>query len=707
MKLLLPLGLLVSLMVVGPLLAHLLRRSKPLEREFPPARLAMHAPAVARRRAQIEDRALLSLRALAVIALSLLAASPLVRCTQLSLDRRGGASIAMVLVIDDSMSMRANLPAGARRGGASTRFGLAMVAARELASSLARGDAAAIVLAGAPSRLVLPPSNEPGAFRAAIDQIALEGPSDRATDLDGALALAASTIRELPQPDKRVVLLSDGSGDGPAPISLAGAPGVRLDAPLDALRSAPPEGSGDCAVLLATPESDGAAVRVRLACADAPIAERAIEIRSGAGGTERIARVALPPNVPRAPATFEVVATLDEAMRGKWGKQLGANPGRTPIVAALVGPRDAIESDDVAPLLGEAAAPSIACVSIDDGHDGALATGGPPVIERALAALQSGLAVRALPAVPDREIDLEPFAGLVIDDPPAFGPEARGAIRTFLEGGGVLLLGLGPRAASPPLGANFDGLLAHGTRWERVSGPLGIDPAMPGAFGDGAQAATDLKPTARTVFDREDLGEAAPTARFSDQLPLALHRQVGRGEAWIVALPFDVERSDLPLRPGFLAMLDAFVARVRELRSGARIVAGTGWTFATGTDVDARALDLADGQPRGKPLPLERDAEPHRVVPSTIGLYAIETKSQGRTLRELRAVAPDPREVDLTPRPLTPTAAVGGQSSLARTSADLSPTVVLLLVALIAVELVVRIVRRLRPPRELEDDAVS
>jgi hypothetical protein len=50
---------------------------------------------------------------------------------------------------------------------------------------------------------------------------------------------------------------------------------------------------------------------------------------------------------------------------------------------------------------------------------------------------------------------------------------------------------------------------------------------------------------------------------------------------------------------------------------------------------------------------------------------------------------------------------VGGQSSLARTSADLSPTVVLLLVALIAVELVVRIVRRLRPPRELEDDAVS
>ena len=100
------LALAVALLVVAPYLAHRLRRlqgpgaavsagppGRPLSRE-------------ARRRSRLEDRALLATRALAVIGLAVLGATPFVRCSRLALQRSGGASVAIALVVDDSMSMR-------------------------------------------------------------------------------------------------------------------------------------------------------------------------------------------------------------------------------------------------------------------------------------------------------------------------------------------------------------------------------------------------------------------------------------------------------------------------------------------------------------------------------------------------------------------------------------------------------------------------
>jgi hypothetical protein len=107
---------LAALALVGaPLVAHLLQRRRSDERDFPPARLVPASPPVARRRRRVDDRALYAVRTAAILALTLLGASPFVRCSALALGRQSGASIALALVLDDSLSM------SAETGGA-TRF---------------------------------------------------------------------------------------------------------------------------------------------------------------------------------------------------------------------------------------------------------------------------------------------------------------------------------------------------------------------------------------------------------------------------------------------------------------------------------------------------------------------------------------------------------------------------------------------------------
>ncbi len=701
MSFLVPLGLLVAIAIVGPLAAHLLRRRKPEERVFPAARYVPTAPPVARRRAHLEDRWLLLLRASAILALALLAASPLVRCQKLALDRRGGASIALAIVLDDSMSMRAELPPDARRDGAKTRFELAIVAARELVGSLKSGDTATVVLAGAPARVLLSPTTEAGVVRATLERLAREGGSDRGTDLEGALALASASIAELPQPDRRVVLLSDLADGAPGGPPLAVREGVHVEAPVEALRSPPPQGLGDCAVVAATPEGAGDAVRVRIACAlqGAPVGARAIEIATVEAAPAVLGRAALPSN---AAATFELVVPLDPKKAGP----LGPSDGKPRAVARLVGGDDAIAADDVTPVLGAATAPSIGVVVADEGGlDEAVTTGGGPVLERALTALQGGVPVRPLASLPDRDADLAPFSALAVDDPAGFGPETRASLARWIDAGGVLLVALGPRAATPSLGSSFEPLLARPVRWERVTGPLGVDPLHAGPLGEGVEAAQNLAPLGRAVLDREDEGKLVVRSAFTNGASLLLTRAQGQGELWVSTLPFSPSQSDLPVRPSFLALLDAFVARARDRGAGARLNVGDAWTVGAADALEARRLD-ALGAPRGEALVAEASSDGRRVRPGLLGAWLVDVVPKGgQAHREVRAVAPLPAEVELRPRKLAGAIAAGGASGLARQTTELGPALATVVVALAAIELVARLLRLVLGAHPVEEGA--
>ena len=626
----------IAAFIALPILAHRLRRRKAEERPFPAAALVPPAPPRARRRARLEDRALFGVRALAIAALALLGASPLMRCTRLSLSRSSGASMAVAIVIDDSMSMRV-------KNGNQTRFARAKSAASELLAGTRDGDAVGVVLAGSPPRVALAPTTELDAVSSVVSS-ATE--SDRATDLEGAIHLAETLLAALPQVDKRVVVLSDLADGKPDAPPLGENALVPIWAPLAEIRDTK---ETDCALLSA--DDTGGHVIVHIACGkDVSAAGRRVEVRAG----DRV--------VGSGTATTSSELSIEVS---------GA--GTEALAAHLLG-GDAIASDDVAPVL---VSQSGAIAVVAEAADETAVTGGPPVVEQAFAALRSDLATRPLPAVPDQPGDFNGFFGVVVDDPPGFTPEQRRALTQYLEGGGVMLVALGPRASAAPLGATLQPLLDHATTWSESKSKGAKTDAPTDLLGEAARSLVDLGASKRTTLSPADVGSVENLVPWSDGAPLIARRTVGRGEAWIVTLPFALDASDLPLRPAFIALLDAFVATTHTHAAPRRADVGATWTLASGASA-------ATG-PSG-PVDLVREGGRVKLSPPVVGAYHVTIDRKD----ELRVAAPIARETDLRPRALKSQEA---SSHLGATQAqvDISPHVAIALLLLLSVEMILRI----------------
>jgi hypothetical protein len=636
------LGLAVALLVVAPYLAHRLRRLKAQDLPFPPAHLVPPSPEKARRRSRLEDHALLATRALAVIGLAVLGATPFVRCSRLALQRSGGASVAIALVVDDSMSMRA-------MAGSETRFDRARRGARELLTSMREGDALAIVLAGAPARVALAATTD---LSAARDAIAALTPADRSTDLDGAVTLARGLVGTLPQLDRRVVVLSDLADAHPDGPPLAGSNDIPVWVALPELA----HDGADCAVLRA--DRRGAHVRVSVACGlGKSAAGREVAVEDAQGSV--LGHVA----VTQPAGEFTVLLPTEDAK---------------PAVARLRG-NDAIAEDDVAPVVPEASRGALAVVA--DATTEAVVTGGAPIVEQALASLKLETDVRPLPAMPDRVEDLDGALGVVLDDPSGLTPEQRHALAAFLDRGGVVLLALGPRAAAAPLGATLEPVLAHPIAWSENT-QSGASPAsVIGPLSEAADSLTRLEAPRRAVLAPEDSAALAATARWTDGALLMGRRPIGRGEAWVVTLPFSVDASDLTLRPAFLSLLAGWADQARARAVPARSDVGTTWKFLGARDIEAIG-------PAGELVPSREDGVAS-LTPSVLGSYRV--KVDGRT--ETRVAAPDERELDLRPRPAA-SAGPGDAAGEKRASVDASGEVALGLLALMALEMALRLWQR-------------
>jgi len=653
------LALAAALLVAVPYAAHRLRRRRAEDQPFPPARLVATTPQQARKPSRLEDRALLVSRAVAVLALALLGATPLVRCSRLSVQRSGGASVALALVVDDSMSMRV----GVEGDKGPARFERALQGAQQLLASAQDGDAIAIVLAGAPARIALAPTTDIGAVRQALEGLA---PSDRATDLDGAIALARGVVAALPQVDRRIVVLSDladGHADGPPLDDSASARGGAPEAASVwvALPELQRDGT-DCALLRA----DRRGVRVRIAVACGPgksAAGRDVVVEDAAG--KALGRSTL----SHAGAVEATVLLPSEAA--------------APVRARLTG-TDAIAADDVAPVVTEARRGAIAIVADPSGET--VATGGAPIVEQALASLRPDVDLRPIPAPPDRADDFAEYLGVLLDDPPGFTPEQRHALAAFLDRGGVALVALGPRAAAAPLGATLDPILSQAVAWTALGGAtrVGIDVASAvGSLAGSAQSLIDLDAERRAALGTDDARALDALVRWSDGAPFVARRAIGRGEAWVVTLPFTVDASDLPLRPAFLALLDAWLQDAKQRAAPRRTDVGTPWRFAGARDV--RVVGPAGD------VPLVRDEGVARVTAPLIGRYEITADDQ----HETRVAAPSERELDLRPRRYAAAGAGAGMSD-ARSSVDVSGDMALVLLGLMALEMGLRVWSRRR-----------
>jgi hypothetical protein len=669
-------ALAIAALMAAPIVAHLLRRGRARERDFPPAALVPIAPPVARQRSRVEDRALLAVRALLIVALALIGATPLVRCSRLSLAREAGASVALALVVDDSLSMRATPGEGA------TRFELAIGGARELLGSARQGDAVALVLAGRPARLALAATTDLDAVRRALSELR---PSDRDTDLDSAVKLARSALKEMPHVDKRVAVLSDLAGEALPP----GDPPVWV--PLADLARP----MSDCAILSA--ERHGKSVQASVACTSADAArDRRLEIVSSEEARPADASPAAAPGV---------VASSPLALRaGPQLVALEAPASRAALDARLTG-SDALVHDDHAPIAEETA--SLAVGVLADPATASVVTGGPTILEQALEALGRALAIRPLAVLPDEATELASFALLVIDDPAGITPESRTALGSFVSRGGLALALLGPRAATAQLGSTLEPFATGAVRWETLAAPsqgvtpaaatakpspvVGLDPASVSWLGSEGATLADLAPSGRARLDGVEPSDATVIGRWNDGRPFLLERQLGRGAVLSAGLPASVAWSDLALRPGFMALL-AHLVDESERRSGPRrSVVGTAWVLPATGRVKVLGpsgdLELRETSPAASNAPRQLVA-----IPEELGRYRVSIDGDA----QLRIATIEADEVLRASRPAPPAALHSGSSE---SRIDASPELAMLAVLLITLEIAIRAAGALRSRR--------
>jgi hypothetical protein len=579
-------ALAIALLVAVPVLAHLLRRGRAKETPFPPTRFIPMKEHVAKRRSRFEDRLLLAVRSSIIVVLALLGATPLLRCDRAVFSRRDGASIAVVIVLDDSGSMR-NLLA---QGG--SRFSRAKRTAIELVDQLHDGDSIGLVLAGKPARILLLPTANLALLRRQLETV---GDSDRSTDLVSAITLAESALDRQPHLDKRVVVLSD------------------LAAPLPALSPRVvcllPELTGaakDCGVISAV-RSRGR-VSVDVACSGAhPNVERSLQLL----------RVAQPTKVVQ-----------DKAVRLHSGRELfefDNVSGSEQSFVRLLG-NDDNPHDDTTPVINDGDGPSVATYS--DPIAGRGSTGGPPILEQALRALKPNLRIRALSTVPEDPAELSGISLLLLDDPPLLSAESRSTIVGFAERGGTAVAFFGPLANEAQLASLLLPFVERRAVWENVA-PAGLDPATLPDLGAAATSFADIEPKGRLSFDESHDPKVVVRGRWSDRLPFWIERPLGRGLVMTLGLPTSIAQSDLGLRSGFVALLEQILGTTERLGFSRVTSVGSLWRFPDLTRSELTQIRVVG--PSG-PLSLDdgvqsRQSE-HVLVPTEMGRYQVELGSK-------------------------------------------------------------------------------
>jgi len=653
MNFLLAAALGVGVLVFAPLVAHLLRRGRTPERVFPPAALVGRLEAHSKERARLEDRTLLSLRAAMVVVLAVLGATPLVQCSRLSVDRPHGASVALALIIDDSHSMRAEVKAGR------TRWDEAILGARQLMRSMREGDAVAIVLSGKPARLALSGTTDLKTARAALEEL---HQTDRSSDLDAALELARSSVKNLQQPDRKLVVLSDLAG------SVLAAPDA--SAPLESLR----QPIDDCGLLVARRQNDR--LSVSMACSKAASAARGLHVIAAApiesilSEPARLTRLSLAPRPGTQALSFGLLANAPDF-------EIELTPG------------DANAKNDRVHVSSEGAQLNVAVVT--DASHASVITGGPTVIEQALLAVRSDASLRPLSMLPDETKELETYAALVLNDPTGLGPETRAALGQWIEHGGVALGLLGPASSNLSLSATLEPFAERGARWEANRVALDVDAASVEWLGQDARSLRALTRGGRMRLDGAGLPGSASAGTWQDGVPFLLRRPLGSGLVLSAGLPASVEYSDFALRPVFLALLEHVVSEAEQRRGPGITLVGEPWIFPADKQVRIEgplgplAVSAEGCESDGNPAPNCAPGQ-QSATPELAGRYTIFSDGGQQT----RSARIDDHEISDAPgsaEPSTATAAGAGESG----AIDASPELALALLGFFAGELVLRL----------------
>ena len=615
----LPLALLGVLAVAAPIVIHLLRQRDVPTRSLPTVALLRRATAESRRKLRLRDRLLLLLRALAILAFAIGVSGPWLASSRAFDDGRR-ASIAIVL--DDSMSM-------ARREDGTRLLATATARALDQLDALPSDSEVALILAGAPARLVVPRTREHARIRRAL--ASLPDVSARGTALPEALELARSSLSGAAQP-RRVVVLSDFA----AHARLTEVPPTRgIEWALEPLAPAAPANAAILEAHAAPDPTTPGRLSIEVVLR-APVGRHTLEVShddvvlgrtevvvepgTEAGALVHAARATVhvtPPPVPDATVRVILEDTRDDALDVDDMRGVLLRPGAA-LRALLVDgePHPSRDRDEVGFL-----ARAIEATPHDDG----------------------GIAFRVIDPDAFTPSALDEIDVVVLANVATLSPRDAESLRRFVEAGGGLLVAVGERVDPRVLRAQLPWLpaspraaraLPEGTTLRSI-GPL---PAI------------DAR-VSRLVALEPALGAevAIETAGADEGAPVLVRDAFGEGRVAVLAIPVDDDWSELPYSPGYLPLVSVLL---RDLAGSGRAPSAV---LLAGASVELSPRHLV----RAPDGTVHEPVEGRFDETAAPGVYRV---LDGDEVMSSFVVAPPASESDLTPG-TPPSAESDGENS--------------------------------------------
>jgi hypothetical protein len=543
------LGFLTPLFLAGlgllviPIVIHLRRRHRSQVQAFPSLMFLRQIQQASLRQRRIRHWSLLALRSLALAALVIAFARPLLRGDAIAADR-GSSGREVVIVLDNSWSM-----------GYEDRFSRAVAAATDRLARLGPSDAATLIVFSDQARIEAEASSDAERLTSIVEQVSIEPHGTRYTP---ALKLARKAVLDSRLPNREVVLITDFQRVGwERGEDLRLPQGTELTwVDLSAGPGAPPPMNLAVAGLVLDRTLEGDRERI--------VARARVTRRGGEGEVDGNLVLELGGReIGRRDFRLEPEASTLVAFE-PFSLPQGVSRGR------LVLTGDSLASDNEF-YFSLSRAQALPVILVDDGKASGQASGF--YVEQALRLGQEPvIEVRRRGAGSLGSDDLSQAAAVVVSDVALDGDTVR-RLQAFVDRGGGLVVALGSRSEGTHAALAGAGL---------APGPAGGDSVEPAAR-VARIASLDRSHPALDAFTEPRSGDFGTArffrhrkvrsdpqdqilARFDDGDPALIERRVGDGRVLVWTSTFDTYWNDFALQPVFLP----FVHQITKSLAGFR-----------------------------------------------------------------------------------------------------------------------------------------
>jgi hypothetical protein len=653
-------GLLAGLMAaIVPTIIHLMSRRRARRVRFAPMELLLRSQKRTARSVRLRQIVLLLVRTLLVALLAAALVRPLF--VQPSTDGARTSPTVVVVAVDVSASMQA-------RVNGKSAFDDAKSEARALVNALPDDVRVGLVACDREPRQLIVPTFDRPAISQALEALAVTAAwADLAACVASAGALARADVvsagAEVPSDDRRVVLVSDLAAHGFPGGSGPDAPGLQVELRLVGDEEAPPNhGVVD---MMAAPSSQGLAVRFNALRTGGP----ALDVRADLFvDGNRGPRLALPfsPTTPRLERVFTVPLP---------GARQTAGTGTLSVVLD----DDAFSLDNTLTIPDDDR-PRLKILVVDGEPDAVSFADEVYYLGQALSSSRMGSAgqsrLEVTSVVPDK-LDAASLVGVdvvILANVSRLEDAAAAALVSHIDAGAGLFITSGDQMDTDTWNRQLGALLPavlRGTKQQALLDDATVAEvlslgrfelahpvlrALSGASTDALPGLARVRTTAIMLVEPSPSAERTVLARFSNDAPALLERAVGpggRGRVLLLTTSVDREWTDLPIRPGFLPLVEQIVlylgralddGRARTVRVGAvrelRLPPGADAAIVTRPDGQSVTVDVGDGH-------RERLAFTGTLQPGLHGVFARIDGERVLLPAERFTVTLDPREMDL------------------------------------------------------------